>query len=81
MPGCSPDHTRTLIMQSVLKLKDSTRVSTHVILDISFDVYLNEGDVSGCSDKKILIFFFLFIKQRVAWKLFYFLIYKYLNKI
>lgn len=52
MPGCSPDHTRTLIMQSVLKLKDSTRVSTRVILDISFDVYLNEGDVSGCSDKK-----------------------------
>lgn len=53
-------------MQSVLKLKDSTRVSTRVMLDISFDVYLNEGDVSGCSDKKILIFFFLFIKQRVA---------------
>lgn len=52
MPGCSPDHTRTLIMQSVLKLKDSTRVSTRIILDISFDVYLNEGDVSGCSDKK-----------------------------
>lgn len=52
MPGCNPDHTRTLIMQSVLKLKDSTRVSTRVILDISFDVYLNEGDVSGCSDKK-----------------------------
>lgn len=45
-------------MQSVLRLKDSTRVSTRVIPDISFDVYLNEGDVSGCSDKKILIFFF-----------------------
>lgn len=58
MPGCSPDHTRTLIMQSVLKLKDSTRVSTRVILDISFDVYLNEGDVSGCSDKKKIDFFF-----------------------
>lgn len=65
MPGCSPDHTRTLIMQSVLKLKDSTRVSTRVILDISFDVYLNEGDVSGCSDKKKIDFFFLFIKQRL----------------
>lgn len=52
-------------MQSVLKLKDSTRVSTHVILDISFDVYLNEGDVSGCSDKKKIDFFFLFIKQRL----------------
>lgn len=37
-------------MQSVLRLKDSTRVSTRVILDISFDVYLNEGDVSGCSE-------------------------------
>lgn len=45
-------------MQSVLRLKDSTRVSTRVIPDISFDVYLNEGDVSGCSDKKKLIFFF-----------------------
>lgn len=45
-------------MQSVLRLKDSTRVSTRVIPDISFDVYLNEGDVSGCSDKKNLIFFF-----------------------
>lgn len=52
-------------MQSVLKLKDSTRVSTRVIPDISFDVYLNEGDVSGCSDKKKNDFFFLFIKQRL----------------
>lgn len=51
-------------MQSVLKLKDSTRVSTRVILDISFDVYLNEGDVLGCSEN--FDFFFLFIKQRVA---------------
>lgn len=45
-------------MQSVLKLKDSTRVSTGVMLDISFDIYLNEGDVQGCSDKKKLIYFF-----------------------
>lgn len=49
-------------MQSVLKLKDSTRVSTRVMLDISFDIYFNKGDVPGCSDKKKLIFF-LFIKQ------------------
>ena len=40
MPGCVADHTRTLIMQSVLKLKDSaTRVmalrfysSNHLLL-------------------------------------------------
>lgn len=41
MPGCNPDHTRTLIMQSVLKLKDSTRVSTHLMLDISFDTHIS----------------------------------------
>lgn len=60
-------------MQSVLKLKDSTRVSTHVILDISFDVYLNEGDVSGCSDKKILIFFFSIYKTKSCLKIVLFL--------
>lgn len=32
MPGCSPDHTRTLIMQSVLKLKDSTRMDVECLL-------------------------------------------------
>lgn len=44
MPGCVADHTRTLIMQSVLKLKDSaTRVmalgfysSDYVFLNIIF---------------------------------------------
>lgn len=60
-------------MQSVLKLKDSTRVSTHVILDISFDVYLNEGDVSGCSDKKNLIFFFSIYKTKSCLKIVLFL--------
>lgn len=47
-------------MQSVLKLKDSTRVSTRVMLDISFDIYFNKGDVPGCSDKKKLIFFSIY---------------------
>lgn len=56
-------------MQSVLKLKDSTRVSTRVILDISFDVYLNEGDVSGCSDKKKLMFFFSIYKTKSCLKI------------
>lgn len=56
-------------MQSVLKLKDSTRVSTRVILDISFDVYLNEGDVSGCSDKKNLMFFFSIYKTKSCLKI------------
>lgn len=60
-------------MQSVLKLKDSTRVSTHVILDISFDLYLNEGDVSGCSDKKKLDFFFSIYKTKSCLKIVLFL--------
>lgn len=60
-------------MQSVLRLKDSTRVSTRVILDISFDVYLNEGDVSGCSDKKNLMFFFSIYKTKSCLKIVLFL--------
>lgn len=46
----------------MFKFKDLIRVSIRVILDILFDVYLNEGDVSGCFDKKKIDFFFLFIK-------------------
>lgn len=60
-------------MQSVLRLKDSTRVSTRVIPDISFDVYLNEGDVSGCSDKKNLMFFFSIYKTKSCLKIVLFL--------
>lgn len=60
-------------MQSVLRLKDSTRVSTRVILDISFDVYLNERDVSGCSDKKKFDFFFSIYKTKSCLKIVLFL--------